>query len=82
MPFVPPPGITWTPPQATYVAWLDCTGLGLDTDPATFFLDKAKVALGPGRDYDPASTASVRLNFGTSPTLLTEMLTRMTDALH
>jgi cystathionine beta-lyase len=77
-----PPGITWTPPQATYVAWLDCTGLGLDTDPATFFLDKAKVALGPGRDYDPTNTASVRLNFGTSTALLSEMLTRMTDALH
>jgi cystathionine beta-lyase len=60
-----PDAITWTPPQATYVAWLDCTATGL-SDPAQFFLEKARVALSPGRTYDPAAVTHARLNFGTS----------------
>ena len=72
-----PSGIRWTPPEATYVAWLDCGGLGLGEDPSEVFLREAKVALGPGRDYDPSNSGFVRLNFGTSDELLTEMLRRM-----
>jgi cystathionine beta-lyase len=72
-----PSGIQWTPPEATYVAWLDCGGLGLGEDPSEVFLREAKVALGPGRDYDPSNSGFVRLNFGTSDELLTEMLRRM-----
>lgn len=75
-----PDAITWTPPQATYVAWLDCTATGL-SDPTQFFLDKARVALSPGHTYDPAAATHARLNFGTSEELLTEMLTRMSNAL-
>jgi cysteine-S-conjugate beta-lyase len=76
-----PDGITWTPPQATFVAWLDCAGAGLGDDPAAFFLEHAKVALSPGRSYDPAATSFVRLNFGTGDELLTEMLARMSGAI-
>lgn len=76
-----PDGITWTPPQATFVAWLDCTGADLADDPAAFFLRRARVALSPGRSYDPAATTFTRLNFGTSEALVTEMLTRMSGAL-
>jgi cysteine-S-conjugate beta-lyase len=76
-----PEGIAWTPPQATYLAWLDCAGLGLPEDPAGFFLREAKVALGAGRDYDPAAADQVRLNFGTSRDLVEEMLNRITTAL-
>ena len=54
----------------------DCSGLGLE-DPARFFLDHAKVALGDGppfgRGYDPF----VRLNFATSRSLLEEMVLAM-----
>ena len=28
------PGIAWTPPDATYLAWLDCRALGLGDEPA------------------------------------------------
>jgi cystathionine beta-lyase len=76
-----PSGIRWTPPEATYVAWLDCGGLGLGEDPSEVFLREAKVALGPGRDYDPSNSGFVRLNFGTSDELLTEMLRRMNVVL-
>jgi cystathionine beta-lyase len=76
-----PDGISWTPPQATYLGWLDCAGLNLAPDPAGFFLRAAKVALGTGSDYDPAARERVRLNFGTGPELLGEMLDRMTRSL-
>ncbi|WP_433004368.1 MalY/PatB family protein [Kribbella sp. CA-294648] len=76
-----PEGITWTPPQATYVAWLDCAGASLGQDPAEFFLERARVALSPGRNYDPAANTFTRLNFGTSEELLTEMLHRMASAV-
>jgi cystathionine beta-lyase len=76
-----PKGVTWTPPQATFVAWLDCAGADLGGDPAAFFLEHGKVALSPGPSYDPAATTFVRLNFGTGEELLTEMLTRMSDAI-
>ena len=41
------PGVHWTPPAATYLAWLDCSKLHL-ASPASFFLQSAKVALTAG----------------------------------
>ncbi|MEV6285678.1 aminotransferase class I/II-fold pyridoxal phosphate-dependent enzyme [Kribbella sp. NPDC051770] len=76
-----PDGISWSPPQATYLGWLDCAGLGLAPDPAAFFLREAKVALGAGSDYDPAARDRVRLNFGTGAEQLGEILDRMASAL-
>jgi bifunctional pyridoxal-dependent enzyme with beta-cystathionase and maltose regulon repressor activities len=38
-------------------------------------------ALSPGHSYDPAATSFVRLNFGTGEELLTEMLSRMSEAI-
>ena len=71
------PEVAWKPPEATYLAWLDLGRLGLGDRPEIVLLEKSKVALGSGRDYDPGSTGFVRLNFGTSPELLTGMLTRI-----
>jgi cysteine-S-conjugate beta-lyase len=75
------PKITWTPPQATYLAWLDCTGLGLGDEPAEAFLRNGRVALGRGLDYGPRGARHVRLNFATSPEHLTEIVARMTAGL-
>jgi cystathionine beta-lyase len=48
--------------------WLDATPLleklPRGSDPATFFLEKAKVALSDGRDF--SGPGHVRLNFGKS----------------
>jgi cysteine-S-conjugate beta-lyase len=46
-----PLGIGYLPPDATYLAWLDCRDLGLRRDPAEFFLDRAKVKLSSGPDF-------------------------------
>ncbi len=71
------PGVAWRPPQATYLAWLDCTGLGLGDEPADVFLRRGRVAVSRGLNYGPEGAGHVRLNFGTSREHLDEILTRM-----
>jgi cystathionine beta-lyase len=75
-----PLGIGFDPPDATYLAWLDCTGLGLPADPAEFFLARAKVMLSPGPAFANGE-GFVRLNFATSRAVLREMCDRMAAAL-
>ncbi len=75
------PAIAWRPPQATYLAWLDCTGLGLGDEPAEAFLSEGRVALGRGLDYGAPGAGHVRLNFATSPEHLTDAVARMARAL-
>jgi cystathionine beta-lyase len=75
------PKITWKPPQASYLAWLDCRALALGDNPAEAFLTRGRVALSPGLDYGREGAGFVRLNFGTSPEHLTESVRRMTRAI-
>ncbi|WP_445525543.1 MalY/PatB family protein [Streptomyces cyslabdanicus] len=89
------PDVGYVPPQGTYLAWLDCTGLGLHDDrptegpgvvsdlagPARLFLDEARVALSSGHVFGSGGAGCVRLNFATSPAILREALTRMGRAL-
>ncbi len=74
------PGVRHTRNEGTYLAWLDCTELGLDVDPATFFLDRAKVALSPGEPFRAPVNRFARLNMATTTVLLEEALERMTRA--
>ncbi|WP_225823484.1 MalY/PatB family protein [Streptomyces naphthomycinicus] len=76
-----PSGVGYRIPQATFLAWLDCRDLALDTDPYTFFLDKARVLLNDGRSFGPGGEGFVRLNFGTSPEILREILGRIRGCL-
>lgn len=75
------PGVQWNPPDASYLAWLDCRTLGLGEDPALTFLDRGRVALNPGRRYGPQGAGFARLNFGTSPELVVEAVRRMRSAV-
>lgn len=74
------PAIRTVDAQATYLAWLDCSALGLD-DPHAVFLDRGKVALSAGANYDPRSTQFVRFNLATSPEVITEAVLRMARAV-
>ncbi|MGW0816946.1 MalY/PatB family protein [Streptomyces viridiviolaceus] len=92
------PGIGYTRPEGTYLAWLDCRSLGLAPEegasglavvtdlagPARLFLDHARVALSSGHIFGTGGSGHVRLNFATSQSVLTEAITRMghTRALH
>jgi len=74
------PGVAVAPPEATYLAWLDCRNAGpAAPDPFTFFLEKARVALSDGALF--GAGGFVRLNFGCPRSILTEALDRMSRAL-
>ena len=75
------PEIQMTEPEASYLAWLDCRALGLTQDPAAFFMDRAKVALNSGPTFGPTGAGFARLNFATSPEILTLVIDRMAASL-
>jgi cystathionine beta-lyase len=75
------PAARWTPPEATYLAWLDLRGLGLGDHPAAVLHRRGRVALSPGRHYGAPGAGWARLNFGTSPELVEETVRRMAAAL-
>ena len=74
------PQVRITIPDATYLAWLDFTQLNLENSPIEFFLEKAKVALSDGAIF--GEKGHVRLNFGTSRSILRQALDRMNKALY
>jgi cystathionine beta-lyase len=76
------PALRWRPEdvQATYLAWLDCTPLGLD-DPAGVFEQRGRVALEPGPIFGTGGDGFVRLNFATSPAILDQAVRRMRAAI-
>jgi cysteine-S-conjugate beta-lyase len=74
------PAIRYTPPQAGYLAWLDCRELRLGRAPAEFFLERARVALSPGSEFGEPGHGFVRLNFATSQDILDRILDRMIKA--
>ncbi len=75
------PAFDYRLPEASYLAWLDCRSFDLRPTPYRFFLDHARVALSPGEVFGAAGSGFVRLNFGTSRALLSEILSRMDEAL-
>ena len=87
------PQVGWTPPAATFLAWLDCSGLGLtgehadrpsprgvmnaDAGPARAFLERSRVALAAGTAFGTGGLDHVRLTLATSTEVLTEAVVRM-----
>jgi cystathionine beta-lyase len=75
------PAIAYQPPEGTYLAWLDCSDLGLDDSPAEFFLAKARVLLTDGAACGEVGHGCVRLNFATPRPILAEIVRRMAKAV-
>jgi len=75
------PAVGYVPPQAGYLAWLDCRELGLGDDPAEAFLERGRVALSSGPTFGEQGRGFARLNFGTSGALVEEAVRRMAAAL-
>jgi cystathionine beta-lyase len=71
------PQVSWQPPEATFLAWLDCRALGQDDEPRELFLDRGRVGLEPGTRFGARGAGFVRLNFGTSADILEEATARM-----
>ena len=75
------PGVGYVPPQAGFLAWLDCRRLGLGDDPAAVFLERGRVALTSGLGFGAQGKGWARLNIGTSPALVREIVNRMATAV-
>ncbi|EFO81670.1 aminotransferase class I and II [Oscillochloris trichoides DG-6] len=75
------PQLRSTVPDSTYLAWIDCSQAGIIGSPATFFLERGKVALSDGVTFGANWGNFVRLNFACPRSLLLEGLERMRQAL-
>ena len=75
------PSIKYHMPHSSYVAWLDLSALNLGENPAQVLIERGKVAFNPGHFYSPQTPQYVRLNFATSPTILTEAIDRIVKSL-
>lgn len=75
------PGIVYTPPAATYLAWLDCRALGLGDDPSRAFAARG-VQVNEGPEFGELGIGHTRLNFATSAHVLREVVRRMAASPH
>jgi len=75
------PGVRYRPPDGTYLAWLDCTALGLPDSPGALVIDRAQVTVVDGPAFGAGGEGSFRLNFATPRPVLTEMIERVANAL-
>lgn len=74
------PQLSYEPSAGTYLAWLDCTPLGLP-DPARHFRRYGKVAFSPGAQFASSHSQWVRINLACAPELVAEAVSRMAASL-
>ena len=75
------PLLSWRPPEATYLAWLDTSAVGPDDTARELFLERGRIAVEPGLRFGAAGAGHVRLNLGTSADIIDEATARMAAAL-
>lgn len=78
------PGVRYTPPEGTYIAWLDCRGLPDvtgDVSWSEFFAEHAGVALTDGALCGEAGVGHVRMMLAAPTHILELIVSRMGDAV-
>ena len=76
------PQLTFIRPEGTYLAWVDCRGLGLD--PKTLerkLLSEARVVFNQGYTFGPGGEGFIRINFACPRSRLTAALGRLARTL-
>lgn len=73
-------GVVHFAPQATYLSWIDFSGVGLGEDPSAVLAEKAGIVLSPGPSFGEPGLRHARLNFATPRPLLAEALGRLAEA--
>ena len=69
-------------PQASFLIWLDCTGLGLGHDALIdLFVNRARVAFNDGAAFGPGGEGHMRMNVGAPRAMVAEALERLETAL-
>lgn len=67
----------YSPPEGTYLAWVDLSSYELGDDPATALLERAQLALSTGPQFGAGGEGHVRINMATSRPILEEVVDRM-----
>lgn len=70
------PAARYTPVAGTYLAWVDCSALGLD-NPARHFEAVGRVALSAGHNFGREHRQWVRVNLACAPEVVVEAVRRM-----
>ncbi len=73
------PMVAWSPMEATYLAWVDARGTGLD-DPCAVALDIGRVRVQPGVLFGDGYTGFARINLATSAQRLDQLVDRLATA--
>lgn len=76
------PGIVAVKPQAGFLLWLDCTGLGLEHDQVVdLFRNKARLAMNEGSMFGPAGRCHMRFNMGSPRSVIEQAMHQLHEAL-
>jgi cystathionine beta-lyase len=67
------PMARYTPPEGTYLGWLDLRDY-------PDIAERARVTVVPGAEFGPPGAGFLRLNFATTPAILTEIVQRLAHA--
>jgi cystathionine beta-lyase len=74
------PQLSITNPEATYLAWVDCSKAGIEGNPKEYF-QKFGVALGDGKNFGAHTANFVRITMACPRKLLADGLDMMRQAL-
>lgn len=76
------PGIVAVRPQASFLIWLDCRGLGLDHDALIdLFVNKAQLAFNDGEAFGRGGEGHMRMNVGAPRAMVAEAMRRIETAV-
>lgn len=75
------PSVRYHIPDNGFLAWIDLESLKLGDDPSKVLLEKSRVAFNAGHTFGAQSSQYVRLNFATSPEIVTEAIHRIARAI-
>ncbi len=75
------PGVTMSPLEGTYLAWLDCRDAGIDGSPYEFLLDRARLGTVDGAMFGIGGEGFVRLNLACPRETLADGLGRIERGL-
>lgn len=76
------PGIVAVKPQAGFLLWLDCTGLGLEHDQVVdLFRNKARLAMNEGSMFGAAGRCHMRFNMGSPRSVIEQAMHQLHEAL-
>ena len=76
------PGVRAVRPEASFLVWLDCRGLGLDHDALLdLFIRKARLALNDGEMFGPGGEGHMRLNIAAPRQVLEKALNQLSESV-